>query len=190
MCRYHVVYESRPRSIIVTLGGHLFRIPKVVLTTVLTKQSHKVIYHTTKFSLFTTWSREKYIATTKTLAQYTSIQQNQINKIVEEHQDIPTAPTGVPPHCPVKPIYDKSLHVLHDSSSPIKSSHTPTDHAARLVKQIQPLQQHIHNILQQAKQDNICSKASSSPRCRFRKIFSISHGNLTQWGHYFLRGKD
>jgi hypothetical protein len=33
MWKHHVVYESRPRSIIVTLGGHLYRIPEVVLTT-------------------------------------------------------------------------------------------------------------------------------------------------------------
>jgi hypothetical protein len=32
MWKRHVVYESRPRSVIVTLGGHLYRIPEVVLT--------------------------------------------------------------------------------------------------------------------------------------------------------------
>jgi hypothetical protein len=117
MWRRHVVYESRPRSVIVTLGGHPYRIPEVVLTTVPTKQCCKVISHTAKFSLFTTWSEEKDTATTAASAQDPSIQQKQINKIVEEHQDIPTAPTGVPPHCPVKPSYDKSLHVLHVASS-------------------------------------------------------------------------
>jgi hypothetical protein len=53
MLKHHVVYESRPRSIIVTLGGHLYRIPQVVPTTVLKKQCHEVISHTTKFKLFT-----------------------------------------------------------------------------------------------------------------------------------------
>jgi hypothetical protein len=93
------------------------------------------------------------------LAQDPSIQQKQINKIVEEDQDIPTAPTRVPPHCPVKPSYKKFLHVLHVASSPTDSSHTQENHATRLVKWIQPRQQQVHNNLHQAKQDNFFSKA-------------------------------
>jgi hypothetical protein len=46
MWRRHVVYESRRRSIIVTLGGQLYRIPEVVPTIVPPKQCHKVISHT------------------------------------------------------------------------------------------------------------------------------------------------
>jgi hypothetical protein len=53
MWRCHVIYESQPRSIIVTLGGQLYRIPEVVLTIVPPKQCHKVISHTAKFILFT-----------------------------------------------------------------------------------------------------------------------------------------
>jgi hypothetical protein len=53
MWRHHAIYESRPRSIIVTLGGQLYRIPEVVSTIVPPKQCHKVISHTTKFILFT-----------------------------------------------------------------------------------------------------------------------------------------
>jgi hypothetical protein len=52
MQKGHVVYESRPHSVIVTLGSQLYRVLEVVPTTVLTKQCHKVISHTTKFSLF------------------------------------------------------------------------------------------------------------------------------------------
>jgi hypothetical protein len=33
MCKHHVVYESRPCSVIVTLGGQIYMVPKVVLTT-------------------------------------------------------------------------------------------------------------------------------------------------------------
>ena len=33
MCKCHVVYESRPHSVIITLGGHLYRILEVMLTT-------------------------------------------------------------------------------------------------------------------------------------------------------------
>jgi hypothetical protein len=56
MWKRHVIYESQPRSVIVTLGGHLYRVPEVVLTIVSAKQCHKVISHTTKFILFTIWS--------------------------------------------------------------------------------------------------------------------------------------
>jgi hypothetical protein len=34
MWKRHVIYESRTHSIIVTLGGHLYRIPEVVPTTI------------------------------------------------------------------------------------------------------------------------------------------------------------
>jgi hypothetical protein len=33
MWKHHVVYESWPHSVIVTLGGHPYRVPEVVLTT-------------------------------------------------------------------------------------------------------------------------------------------------------------
>jgi hypothetical protein len=190
MWRRHVVYESRPRSIIVTLGGHPYRIPEVVLTIVPTKQCRKVISHTAKFSLFTICSKgeQKDTATTAASAQDLSIQQKQIDKIVEEHKNILASPTGVPPHCPVKKSYNRTLHTLHVASSPTDSSHTQVDHVAILVEWIQPLQQQVHDNLQQAKQDNFSSKASNSPRFRFNKSFPISHGNLTQWGPLLPKG--
>jgi hypothetical protein len=143
MWRHHVVYESRPRSIIVTLGGQLYRIPEVVLTIVPQKQCHKVISHTAKFSLFTIRSEgeQKDTATTAASTQDLSIKHKQIDKIVEEYQDVLAAPTGVPPHCPIKQGYNITLNTLHVASSPTKSSHTQVDHAARLVERIQPLQQ-------------------------------------------------
>jgi hypothetical protein len=53
MWRCHVFYESPPHRIIFTLGGQLYMIPEVFLTIVPPKKCHKVISHTTKFSLFT-----------------------------------------------------------------------------------------------------------------------------------------
>jgi hypothetical protein len=84
MWKHHVVYESRPRSVIVSLGGHLYRIPEVVLTTVPPKKCHKVVSHTTKFSFFTICSKgeQKDTATTTTSTQAPSIQQKQVDKIV------------------------------------------------------------------------------------------------------------
>jgi hypothetical protein len=156
MWKHHVIYESRPRSVIVTLGGHLYRIPEVVLTIVPPKQCRKVISHTTKFILFTICSKgeQKDTATTAALAQDLSIQQKQI---AEEKEDIVSSPTMVPTHCPVKPRYN------------------------RLVEQIQPCQQQVRDNLQQAKQCNFSSKASNSPRFRFNKCFPLSPGNSMQW---------
>jgi hypothetical protein len=53
MWKCHVVYEFRPCNVIVSLGGHLYRIPEVVLTTVPPKKCRKVVSHTAKFSFFT-----------------------------------------------------------------------------------------------------------------------------------------
>jgi hypothetical protein len=79
MWKHHVVYESQPRSVIVTLGGYLYKIPKVVMTTIISlilkKQFRKLISHNPKFSLFTIWLEgEKRVTMTITaLAQVLSI---------------------------------------------------------------------------------------------------------------------
>jgi hypothetical protein len=88
MWKCHAIYESRPRSVIVTLGGHLYRIPEVVLTTVPPKQCRKVVSHTTKFSFFTICSKgeQKDTATTTALAQAPSIQQKQVDKTATKHK--------------------------------------------------------------------------------------------------------
>jgi hypothetical protein len=89
MWRHHVVYESRPRSVIVSLGGHLYRIPEVVSTIVPPKKCRKVVSHTTKFSFFTICSKgeQKDTATTTTLTQAPSIQQKQVDKIATKCKD-------------------------------------------------------------------------------------------------------
>jgi hypothetical protein len=100
MCKRHVVYESRPRSVIITLEGQWYRIPEVVPTIFPPKQCRKVISHTAKFILFTICSKDaqKAIATTATSSP--SIQQKQIAK---EKEYIASSPTIVPTQCPVKP---------------------------------------------------------------------------------------
>jgi hypothetical protein len=86
MWKRHAIYESRPHSVIVTLGGHLYRIPEVVPTTVPPKQCRKVVSHTTKFSFFTICSKgeQKDTATTAASVQAPSIQQKQVEKIEEK----------------------------------------------------------------------------------------------------------
>jgi hypothetical protein len=89
MWKHHAIYESRPRSVIVTLGGHLYRIPEVVPTTAPPKQCRKVVSHTTKFIFFTICSKgeQKDTATTTASAQAPSIQQKQVDKVAAKHKD-------------------------------------------------------------------------------------------------------
>jgi hypothetical protein len=126
MWKRHAIYESRPRSVIVTLGGHLYRIPEVVPTIVPPKQCRKVVSHTTKFNFFTICSKgeQKDTATTTTSVQAPSIQQKQVDKIATKHKD---------------------------------SFCTQSSHVARLVEQIQPLQQQVRDSLPQTKQHNVSS---------------------------------
>jgi hypothetical protein len=153
MC--HVVYESRPRSVIVSLGGHLYRIPEVVPTTVPPKQCRKLVSYTTKFIFFTICSKgeQKDTATTTSSAQAPSIQQKQVENITAKCK---------------------------------YSFCTQASHVARLVKKIQPFQPQVRDNLQQAKQCNFSTKASSSSRCRFNKHFSISLGHSMQWRPFTL----
>jgi hypothetical protein len=86
MWKHHVVYESRPHSVIVSLGGHLYRIPEVVLTIVPPKKCRKVVSHTIKFSFFTICSKgeQKDTATTTASPQAPSIQQKQVDKATKK----------------------------------------------------------------------------------------------------------
>jgi hypothetical protein len=84
MWKRHVVYESRPLSVIVSPGGHIYIIPEVVLIIVPLKKCRKVVSPSTKFSFFTIYSKgeQKDTATTTTSAQAPSIQQKKVDKIV------------------------------------------------------------------------------------------------------------
>jgi hypothetical protein len=57
MWKRHADYEFRPPSVIVSLGGHLYRIPEVVPTTVPPKKCRKVVSYTAKFNFFTICSK-------------------------------------------------------------------------------------------------------------------------------------
>jgi hypothetical protein len=89
MWRRHAVYESRPHSVIVTLGGHLYRIPEVVPTIVPPKKCRKVVSHTAKFSFFTICSKgeQKDTATTTASPPAPSIQQKQVDKVAAKRKD-------------------------------------------------------------------------------------------------------
>jgi hypothetical protein len=68
MWKHHVVYESLPRSVIVTLGDHLYRILEVVLTIVLTQKCSKFVSHTKKFIFFVIREGSEHKDTMTTMA--------------------------------------------------------------------------------------------------------------------------
>jgi hypothetical protein len=91
MWKHHVVYESRPHSVIVTLGRQLYRIPEVAPPTTISlvsaKQCRKVISQTGKFFLFMIHSQSewKVMTTSMASAQGSSTQQKQVDKVMEEY---------------------------------------------------------------------------------------------------------
>ena len=106
MWKRHVVYELRPRAVIVTLGNKLYRIPEVppppTISLVTAKQCSKLISQTRKFVflMIRPQGKKKIVATTS--RHGSSARQQQMDKVVEEYGDIFTSPTGVPLHCQVK----------------------------------------------------------------------------------------
>jgi hypothetical protein len=104
----HVVYESRTHNVIINLNRKLYRIPEVVPPSVIslisTKQCRNVISQSRKFLFFMSLpqSERKVAATSMASATGLSMQQNQVDKVVEEYKDIFSSPTGVPLHCQVK----------------------------------------------------------------------------------------
>jgi hypothetical protein len=106
--KHHDVYESRPRSVIITLNKKLYRIPEVVPPSVIslisTKQCTKVISSMGKFFFLVTHSqnKRKIIATSRVFAVDLSTQQKKVDKVMEEYSDIFSSPTGAPLHFQVK----------------------------------------------------------------------------------------
>jgi hypothetical protein len=68
----HVVYESRPHNVIITLGRKLYRIPEVAPPTTIylisTKKCSKVISHTRKFIFFLIRAHSKQKVTATSVA--------------------------------------------------------------------------------------------------------------------------
>jgi long-subunit acyl-CoA synthetase (AMP-forming) len=119
MWRCHVFYESRPCSVIITLGGQLYRIPEVVSTTAPPKQCRKVISHTEKFILFIVCSKDAQKSATTTASSTPSIQQKHIFK---EKEDIASSPTMVPTQYPIKPRDNKLVDHIQPRQQPVCDS--------------------------------------------------------------------
>ena len=104
------MYESWPRAVIITLGNNLYRIPEVAPPTAISlitaKQCGKLVSKTGKFVflMIRPQGKKKTLATAS--RQGPSAQQLQMDKVVEEYEDIFTSPAGVPLHCQVKHSID------------------------------------------------------------------------------------
>jgi hypothetical protein len=95
----HVVYESRPRSVIITLNWKWYRIPEAIppstISLISAKQCRKVISQTGKYVFFVILSQNKrnIIATSRVFVADLSTQQKQVDKLMEEYSDIFSLPT-------------------------------------------------------------------------------------------------
>jgi hypothetical protein len=104
----HVVYESRPRNVIITLNNKLYRIPEAVPPSVISlisaKQCKKVISQIEKFVFFMirSQSERKIVATSRASVTDLSTQQKQVDKVVAEYKYILSSLIEVPLHCQVK----------------------------------------------------------------------------------------
>jgi hypothetical protein len=104
----HVVHESRPRSVIITLNRKLYRIPEAIPPSVIslnsTKKCKKVISQMRNFFFFVIHSqnKQKIIATSRVSTVNLSTQHKQVDKVMEEYSNIFSSPTGVPLHYQVK----------------------------------------------------------------------------------------
>ena len=97
--KWHPVYESRPRAVIVNLDNNLCRIPKVpppmTIYLAISKQCNKFISKTRKFVflMIRPQGKKKTMATTS--RHGSSTWKQQMDKAVEEYGEIFTSPTGV-----------------------------------------------------------------------------------------------
>ena len=103
MWKSHVVYECRPRTIIVTLGNKFYRIlevpPPAIISLVTAKQCSKIISKTRKFFFLMIRHHGKKKNVAMTSIWDSSTRQKKMDKVMEECGDIFTSPTGVPLHC-------------------------------------------------------------------------------------------
>ena len=92
------MYESRPHAVIVTLGNKLYRIPEVAppttISLVTAKQCSKLISKTRKFVFLMIRPQGKKKTVAAASRRGPSPRQLQMEKVVEEYEDISTSPTG------------------------------------------------------------------------------------------------
>jgi hypothetical protein len=136
----HVVYESRPRSVIITLANKLYRIlevaPPTAISLITAKQCSKIISQTRKFVflMIRPQGKKKVVATAS--RQGSSAQQQQMDKVVEEYRDIFASPTGVPLHCQVKHSIDLTPGVPLPNGPIYRCSVLENDEIKRQIQEL------------------------------------------------------
>jgi hypothetical protein len=100
------MYESRPHAVIITLGNKLYRILEIALPTTISlvtaKHCSKLISKTRKFVFLMICPQGKRKIVAMTSRKGPATRKQQMDKVVEEYEDIFTSPVGVPLHCQVK----------------------------------------------------------------------------------------
>jgi hypothetical protein len=138
----HVVYESRPHSVIITLCRQLYRTPEVASPTAISlisgKQCSKFISQTGKFVFFVipARSKQKVIVASVTFTHSLSLQQKQVDGIVEEYRDIFSSPTGVPTHCQIKHPIDLTLGTTWPNGPVYRRSLMENDEIKRQIQEL------------------------------------------------------
>jgi hypothetical protein len=108
-----VVYESRPHVVIITLGNKLYMIleiaPPTTISLVTAKKCSKLISQTRKFVFLMIHPHGKRKTMAITSRQGPTARKQQMDKVMEEYEDIFTSPAGVPLHYQVKHPIDLTL---------------------------------------------------------------------------------
>ena len=136
----HVVYESRPHVVIITLGNKLYRISEIASPTtislVTTKQCNKIISQTRKFVFLMIRPQGKRKTVAMTSKQGSTTRKQQMDKVVEEYEDIFTSPTRVPLHFQVKHPIDLTLGALMPNGPIYRFSILENDEIKRQIQEL------------------------------------------------------
>jgi hypothetical protein len=106
--KFHVVYESRPHNVIITLNKILYRISEAVLPSVISlifsKKCRKVISQMGKFVFFMIHSQneQKITRTSSVSTTNLSTWKKKVDKVIKAYLDIFSSHIGVPMHYQVK----------------------------------------------------------------------------------------
>ena len=180
------MYESRPCAVIITLGNNSYRIPEVVLPPVISlttaKQRSKIVSQTRKFIFLTTRSQGKKNIGAKTSKQGSPLRLRQMDKFMEEYEDIFSSLPEVPLHCQDKHSIDLTPNApppdvsIHPATTHTESKHvlSEADKETKFTKHIQHVHPQVHDIF-------------NTSNTQFSRNFLISWRISTQWGPLLLK---
>ena len=144
------MYESRPRAVIITLGNNLYRIPEVapppVISLTTTKKRSKIVSQTRKFIFLTTHSQGKKNIVATTLKQGSLAWLQQMDKVMEEYEEVFPSPIEVPLHCQDKHSIDLTPNApppdvsIHPATTHIESKHVlfEADKETKCIQHVHP----------------------------------------------------